>query len=126
MPDIDGWAGNEFPLSAWSDDADQGVDTARLIADKSTSITVIRAGVAQTAQTVRLEFLTGARREYQTEAGQTGQADVLVLGYKGHPSLTDTDLQRGDRFATGGQSYEIVMVAPGFNDSLQAYARVRA
>ena len=124
MPDIDGWTGNSFPLSGYID-VDRGVDTARVIADKVTSITAIRAGVAQAAQSVRIET---ARRPYtyQTEAGQTAQADALIIGYAGHPTITDTDLQLGDRFAVGGVGYEIVGLLPGLADSLQAYAKVRS
>lgn len=125
MADIDAWAGNSFPLSDWSDDADKGVDTARLIADKSTSITVIRDGSALSAQTVRLED-AGRPYYYQSESGQTAQADALVIGYKGHPTITDTDLQTGDRFPADGISYEIVGLLPGPVDSLQAYAKVRS
>lgn len=125
MPSIDAWMGDSFPLSGWLDDVDQGVDTARLIADKSTSITVIRGGVAQTAQTVRIETLR-TERTVQTAGGNTAVIDTAVIGYKGHPTITDTDLQRGDRFAVSGQMYEIVTVIPGTVDSLQAYATVKS
>jgi len=125
MPSADGWTGNSFPLSEYVDDVDRGVGTARIIADKSTSITVVRGGVAQAAQAVRIET-AGRPAIYQTEAGQTAQADVVIIGYKGHLTLTDTDLQTGDRFAVGGVGYEIVALLPGLTDSLQAYAKVRS
>ena len=122
--DIDAWAGNAFPLTDWSDDTDQGVENARLAADKLTSITIIREGVAQDAQNVRIEPM---RRYFSTEseAGLTGQVDALVIGYKGHPLITDTDIQRGDRFAVSGVSYEVIMVVPGLADSIQADVKVR-
>jgi hypothetical protein len=101
------------------------VDTARLISHKSTSITVVRAGVSLTAQTVRIEDM-GRTREVQTEGGQTAIADTLILGYFGHPTITDTDLQTGDRFAVAGVGYEIVGLLPGLTDSLQAWAMVRS
>jgi len=126
VPDIDAWAGNSFPLSAWSDDVDPGTDTARLIADKSTSITVLRGGSTLSAQTVRIEDLGGRGRQVQTEAGVMVQADVLILGYRGHPTLADTDLQRGDRFVAAGVAYEVVVVSAGMVDQLQAYAMVRS
>lgn len=124
MSKIDAWTGNSFPLSDWID-VDRGVDTARLIADKSTSITIVRAGVAQAAQTVRIEDM-GRPREVQTEGGQTAIADTLILGYYGHPTITDTDLQTGDRFAVSGVGYEIVALLVGLDNSLQAFARVRS
>lgn len=124
MAKIDAWTGNSFALSDWID-VDRGVDTARLIADKSTSITVIRSGVAQSAQTVRIEDM-GRPREVMTEGGQTAIADTLILGYKGHPTITDTSLQTGDRFAVSGVGYEVVGLLPGLTDSLQAFAKVRS
>lgn len=124
MSDIDAWAGNTFPLEDWLD-IDDAVDTARIVSDKSVSITVVRNGVEQDAQTVRIEE-AGRGRSYQSEAGETARADVVILGYKDHPNINDTDIQRGDRFAYEGQGYEVVMVIPGLPDSLQAYAKVRS
>ena len=124
MSRVDGWTGDSFPLSDYID-VDRGVDTARVIADKSTSITVVRSGVAQSAQNVRIET-AGRPAIYQTEAGQTAQADALIIGYAGHPTITDTDLQLGDRFAVGGVGYEIVGLLSGLSNSLQAYAKVRS
>ena len=124
MPDIDAWAGNTFPLGGWLD-IDDAVDAARIIGDKSVSVTVVRDGTAQDAQTVRIEE-AGRGRSYQSEAGETAQADVVILGYKGHPGIDDTDIQRGDRFAYEGQGYEVVMVIPGLTDSFQAYAKARS
>jgi len=126
MPSINGWAGNAFPLGSWTDDIDPGVDAARLIAAKTTSITVIRDGAALSAQLVRIEELGSRAREVQSPAGVTAIANVFILGYKGHPTITDTDLQTGDRFALAGAMYEILMVVPGLSDSLQAYAMVRS
>lgn len=125
MPSIDAWMGDAFPLSTWLDDADKSVDAARLIADKSTSITVIRAGSALSAQTVRLEALR-SESTVQTEGGDTAVVDAVVIGYKGHSTITDTDLQRGDRFAVDGQTYDVMTIVPGTVDSLQAYVKVRS
>lgn len=125
MPDIDAWAGNEFPLGGWLDDINASVDTARILQDKVSSIVLVRAGVSQTAQSVRIEDLRNKPRSYQTEAGETGLAEILILGYKNHPTITDTDVQRGDRFALDGASYRVVAVTPGLLDSLQAFATMR-
>lgn len=126
MPDIDAWAGNTFPLSAWLDDVSSAVDNARITADKVSSITIIRAGVALAAQNVRIEDLSNRPRSYQTEGGETGIADTLIIGYKNHGTIPDTDIQRGDRFALAGVSYRVVAVVPGLTDSLQAFATTRS
>lgn len=125
MSRIDSFLTDSFPLSDFIDDADPGVDTARVIGDKSTSITVVRGGSELAAQTVRLEPLPRPV-DVQRDDNTTAKATVLVIGYKGHPTITDTDLQTGDRFAVDGQSLEIIMVQPGLNNTLQAYAKVRS
>lgn len=126
MPDINSWAGNTFPLGDWLDDIHAAVDTARILADKAVSVVLVRAGAELAAQDVRIEDLRDRPRRYQTEAGETALAEILVLGYSGHPTITDTDIQRGDRFALDGVSYKIVAVVPGLQYSLQAFATMRA
>lgn len=121
---IDAWSGNSWPLGAWIDDHDLGVDTAILIADKSTSITVVRAGVAQTAQTVRIETL-GGDRKVQTAGGVVHEISALLIGYLGHPTITNTNVQPGDRFKVGSVMYEVIMLMPGLVDSVQAYLEVK-
>lgn len=120
---IDSWSGNTFPLSAWIDDHDPGVDTALIIADKTTSITVTRGGSTLSAQTVRIEEQRG-KGQVTTSAGQVYQVDAVILGYKSHPTITDTNLLPGDRFAVSGIRYEVIILVPGLVDGLQAYARL--
>lgn len=124
MSRVDAWLTNSFPLGAWVDDHDLGVDTAILISDKPTSITVVRAGSSLAAQTVRIETL-GGDRKVQTAGGVVHQIDALVLGYKGHPTITNTDLQPGDRFKLEGRMFEVIALMPGLVDSLQALCSVK-
>jgi len=125
MSRIDAWSGNSWPLGTWIDDHDLGVDTAILIDDKSTSITVVRAGVAQAAQTVRIETLAGQGKT-QTMGGVVYSIDALLLGYKGVSGITDTSIQAGDRFKVGAQMFEVISIMPGLTDSVQAYLTAKA
>jgi hypothetical protein len=125
MTRIDAWLGNSFPLGDWTNDHDLGVDSAAIIADKATPITVIRSGTAQAAQTVRLEGLTSARQVLGADGNTTHTISAIVFGYKGHPTITDTSLQPGDRFAVGGVLYEVIMLVPGLTDSLQALCEAK-
>lgn len=114
MPNLDNWL-----------NTDRATSIAALIALKSTSITVSRAGATLGAQTVRLETLS-SQRQVQTDGGITHQIDAMALGYKNHPTIDDTDLQPGDRFLADGVAYEVIMVMPAHVDQLQAYLKVRA
>ncbi len=117
MPDFDAWAGTSFPLASWLT-IDVGQDVERIVADKPSTITPIRAGATVAAQTVRIEAL-GAAREVRTDGGQTAMADTAIIGKLG------TDLKRGDRFVAGGLAYEVVGLVAGLTNSVQAYAVVR-
>lgn len=114
MPDISTWGAESQPELLGS-----------LIPLKSTSITAIRNGVSLGAQTVRLETLS-SQRQVVDETGRTYGIDAMVLGYKNHPSIADTNLQAGDTFKANGVSYEVVIVMPAHTDCLQAYLRVRS
>ena len=122
---IDAWSGNSFPLGDWLDDVARGVDTALLISEQPVSIIVDREHVGKlAAQTVRIDALR-TPRQVQAEGGVVITADALVVGYAGHPTIADTDLQPGDRFVADGRAYEIVGILPALADALHALARIR-
>jgi hypothetical protein len=121
MPDFNAWGGDTVPLSDWTGDLDRAHDTAREIAEKPASITILRAGGNLAAQTVRLEP-TGGAGERQGANALVSRAGVIVLGYYGHPTITDTNIRRGDRFFAGGQEYSVTQVLPDIPDRLIAIA----
>lgn len=96
-----------------------------LIALKPTSITVKRGATTLSAQTVRLETLA-SQRAVVGEGGITHQCDALLLGYYGHPTVANTDIQAGDRFRAGGVDYEVIIKMPAHVDNVQCYLKVRA
>jgi hypothetical protein len=106
---------------------DRAIRTAFLISEKPTAIMVYRDGTAQSeAQTVRLEAVgTPAALAQMRETGmQSTDADALIVGYKSHPAIDDTDLQMGDRFQNGDQWYTVIQIFPAIPDRLLALARV--
>ncbi len=111
-------------LTAWIGST-QATDTADSIADKPTSITVTRGASTLSAQTVRLETLS-SQKQVQGAGGQTYLIDALALGYKGHPSIADTNLQAFDRFKVDGVSYVVIIIMPAHQYCVQAYLEVRA
>lgn len=85
------------------------------ISDKPTSITVYRAGVPQTAQTVRVEFRRQVGDYIRRDAGEASVHDVILFGVADHPSEDDTDLAKGDRFTLSDGQYQVmdVIEVPG-------------
>ena len=121
MSSLSAWLGSTPPLADWLGDVDRAYDTARVIAAKPTSITVRRAGATLDAQTVRLEVSSMPTQSNGPNVTSTN-LQTVVVGYKGHPTIADTDIQRGDRFYTGGQMYEVVQVLADVPDRLLAIA----
>ncbi len=123
--DFNAWLGNSFPLATWRDDVDPAFDTAKVIAEKPVSIVVTRAGVAQAAQTVRLEPMSTSAALRMGATAETADLSILVVGYKSHPTLADTDLRRGDRFYVVGDmshNYLVQNVVTDVADRLLAVA----
>jgi hypothetical protein len=124
MASIDAWQGSTEPLSNWTP-GDRGVDIARLIAAQPSSITVNRNGTLLSAQTVRVDPISGDSRIAGSQSGGTSRQRALVLGYRSHTSITDTDLRMGDRFVLDDLAYQVIELMPGLAECLQALAEVR-
>lgn len=114
MPDITLWSG------------DRALDTAARIAERPTSIVIIRAGAKLAAQTVRIEPLSmpGERRERRGENAIVVNTAALVTGYKGHDTIADTNIRRGDRFLADGRMMTVTAVLVGVPDRTLAIAEV--
>lgn len=92
----------------------RAIDTERMIAEQPTRIVVTRntpAGeVTLAPQTVRLEVIQNIREanEMKNRVLTISRQYVVVIGYKDHPTIPDTDLQRADLFFHHGFMWEIV------------------
>lgn len=123
MPNFNTWGGIK-PLGNWRDDINRAYDTARLIAEQPTTITLIRAGATLAAQTVRLERSNSTPGELTANIARVAETEVVIIGYRGHPTIADTDVKRGDRFVHSGQTYEVIQVDARL-DRVFAHAKVQ-
>lgn len=114
MPTIDGWMASEGQPAA----------IAEVIGYKSVSIVLNRNGSNLAAQTMRLETLS-SQRQVAGAGGIVYTIDGMVLGYKGHATITDTDIKVGDRFSVASQAFEVIAVMPGHTDCVQCYLKLR-
>jgi hypothetical protein len=106
MPDFAAWRKAERA---------QALDAWRRIEDAPTAITIRRGGDGEmlAAQTVRIEIGSSAREDRDLRRGLNvlpGLQQAVVFGVRGHPTVSDTDIQRGDRFVVGATEFEVVGV----------------
>jgi hypothetical protein len=83
---------------------------------RNASSIVVQRGTATTlaAQTVRIESLTSVN-EPANESGRAAGRRITVFGVVGHPTVTDTNLLRDDRFSynatpAGRLNYKVIHV----------------
>lgn len=114
MPDYNEWVANRTsPIVA----ALRAVRAWARIGDRAVSITVYRGAVAQTAQTLRLEYDSMRGIRDLQAAGEANKHRVILFGVYDHPdtSILDTNLKKGDRFTLPDGQYEVksVVILPG-------------
>lgn len=119
MGRADLWAASARPADAWVGFEDRGFDAARLISQKTASITVTRiVGGSKTnldAQNVYIAPMESRPDEAQIQSGgKEGDLRILFVGYLNHATIADTDIQRGDSVTVAGDSqrYEILQIIP--------------
>lgn len=105
MPDFDSYFGDTEAIR----EADRAVDAWSRINADATIITIIRDAAPLSNQTVRVEF-SGTGEEASSDAGRTGRQRCVIFGVVNHPSVTDTDIERGDRFAINKKQFEVISV----------------
>lgn len=122
MPDFEAWLANDVVRPGA-----RAAEAWRRISDRPTSITIRRAGASLPAQTVRIEWGGSAREDEDIEVAvdaMPGVGRLTAFGVRGHPTVTDTDIQRGDRFTLGASEVEVIalLLPPG---EVQAICEVR-
>lgn len=109
MVDIGAWLnqGNSEAISS----SDRAVDAWNRILRNPSSVEFVRGQTVLDAQSVRIEFDNQVKSEIKGDgAGTSSRRDAVIFGVKNHPSVTDTDIARGDKFAVNGQRYRVVQV----------------
>lgn len=110
----DVWAGSTTPFPTQGNTEVRAMDTARLIAARPSIIVVSRDVKGKTIQlapqTVRVEVVQNIRgvSEANGVMVSTTKQYTVIIGYKDHPTIPNTNLLRADRFYYQGRIYDIV------------------
>ncbi len=103
-------------------------DTNVVTEQYGATITIIRNGTALSPQKVRIDVLTNTSLEGLSTDREvfTDRMRVIITGVVNHPSLPDTDIQRGDLFEYDNIVYEVIHIYPQTRGMKQAMAEVRS
>lgn len=132
MNRADVWAGQVSPNPQRGNTEARSYDTARTIAERPTTIIVSRDRgdgnfVELAPQTVRLEIVQNIRSgvELRDALVAISKQYVVILGYKDHPTIPDTDLLRADTFVYQNRIWEIIEIIDTLPGRLMASADLR-
>jgi len=105
--------------------AQRAKDAWRRISDKPSTIMILRNDTPPylAEQTVRVEYSI-AQREVSGAGATTTVRGVTVFGVQGHPTITDLDIERGDKFALEGERYQVISVDHTLIGEIQARCEV--
>lgn len=92
--------------------SDRATDAWNRILRNPSTLTLVRGQVELASQSMRIEFDNTVSEVSGEGAGKSARRDAVVFGVKDHPTETDTDIQRGDRFSLDGQQYRVVHIIP--------------
>lgn len=132
MPNINRWMTDLNKAGAWLADIENEARsehfTHRTITDKPSTITISRQNgttfTALSPQVVRLELNRIAPDNNIGPAAREHRANGILIGYRNHPTITDTDIEVGDRFAYDNTHYEIRFIFPETPGNVQAWLEV--
>lgn len=121
--DFDKWLSDTTLLRNWVGDKSRPASVGNIILDDPSSIMIERDnGTTLAAQTVRLATYTAASElGFLFDTGLLRTQGFVLLGYKNHPTVTDTDIQTGDRFVWNSRICEVEKVVGGLTDRVIAY-----
>lgn len=91
------------------------------INEKPTSVTLKRNGVLQPAQTVRIDVNSSASPA-ESAAGMSAARKLTIFGVRGHATIADTDIRKGDRVVLGTSEYTVLSINEQNGGEVQAYA----
>lgn len=116
MNRADIWLGNTAPNPQAGNIEIRGMDTARLVNARPSTIVISRRDPdsRQTyqlpPQIVRIEAMQNIRgaKDLRDSMVSISEQYVVVIGLLNHPTLPDTNVQRADRFLYQERMYEVI------------------
>lgn len=124
MSKADAWLGSSATLNDVVSTEQRANDTARRIAEKPSTITLTRGSSQLAAQTMRLDPSNspGQAQDRVGDVNRVAMTGLLVMGYKDHATIADTNIKRGDKFFHESHMYEVIDITPTYSGRILAFA----
>ena len=122
------WASSGFKDT--SNIANRSYDIGRTIDDNPSYVSFIRSvppnsNITLPAQRMRIDFsTTGSESQDTTQNMKTVINQLIIVGYRNHPIIPDTNIQRSDRFTFGDNLYEIISLSTAIPGRIIAEAKL--
>jgi hypothetical protein len=129
VPSFSGWMRDAGKVNPWKSDIedDNRVShfTERVINDKPAIITVYRNSIALAPQTVRIEQTRIQPDKDVGPAGREHNNNAVLIGYRGHATIADCDIQSGDLFTHDNIRYEVRLIFPETPGRVEAWLEIQ-
>lgn len=96
-------------------------DKPALDSEGNVGIRLKRDGVMLAAQVVRID-VDSSSSPASSEAGMGAARKLTIFGVRGHATVADTDVLKGDRVVIGPVEYTVMSVNEQLIGEVQAYA----
>ena len=123
MPDLYGFMAAPLPDYFADDPITRALDTAALIAQRPFTVVLTRFDTNALTdlpavrtplipQVIRIEVIQAIRGSVEVRDlfMNSSQQNVVLIGYRGHPTIPNTDMQRADQFFYQNRMYEIIEI----------------
>ncbi len=128
MPDFNFYMSDLGSGKDWTDDIDGAYIsqnfTERIIKDKPVTIVIVRNTTQLDPQTVRIEMTRIAPDINVGQGAREPRGNAILIGYKDHPTISDTDILPGDRFIAYDLRYEARYILPATEGNIQVWIEV--
>lgn len=129
MPRFKNYQRSNDKDNTWLNQENRADSVQWMIDRDGVSITLLRDGVAQTAQTciVVRPGSSSRGRESRHETGESANYDVILIGIRDHSntSISDFDVARGDLFNYQSIQYEVIDVVKVDKGKTEANCKAR-
>lgn len=132
MPNTGVYQGSHQSRNLKLENLDMAQDIEIMVNDKPSWIRLFRVDSmvltgepSGLQQLFRIESMSDPADDTSGAMGPVSTQGLLLTGFRGHPTIPDSDCKRGDTFVLNGLKYAITDIIADTRSSLQAIGKTR-